>query len=200
MALRTYNIFAYFPERMLKFANPTRYIAWENKTLVSPTDCLWSLSPCKNSHIDRASVTHQNVTDPFVVLSWCWCLSTGDCLCAGRDSCCMLHHHLAISHSDHLLTFRNLTLPYVSSKAFLCSLICDLKNCTVWKKWFLYSPDMLLQKCHTFRNCVQYEVWFSLSACSHSWFSSVFLHPFRKLHFQNCNFLCVFYYPTVIAV
>jgi hypothetical protein len=142
----------------VEIPNPTSYVTWENKTLVSPTDCLWSLLQYTNSHIDRASVTHQNVTGPFVVFSCCWCLSTGDCLCSGWDRCYMLHHHLEISHSDHLLTFCNPILPSVSSKAFLCSLICDLKNCTVSKKWFLYSLDMLLQKCHLFRNCVQYEV------------------------------------------
>lgn len=148
MAVRTSNIFVYFPERMLKVPNPTRYITWENKTLVSPTDHFSSLLQCKNSPIDTASVTHQNITGPFVVLSCCRYLSTGDCLCAGWDRCCMLHHHLAISHSDHLLTFCNLILPSVSSKAFLCSLICDLKKCTVSENWFLYSVDILLQKCY----------------------------------------------------
>jgi len=154
MVLKTSSFFVYFPERMLKFPNPTRHIThwcllqtayeacYSVKTLTS-IELLWSI---------------KTLTGAFVVLSCCWYFSNGHCLCAGWNRCCMLHHHLAISHSDHLLTFCNLVLPSVSSKAFLCSLICDLKNCTVSKKLFLYSLDMSLQKCRMFRNCVQYMV------------------------------------------
>jgi len=113
----------------------------------------------------------------------------------------MLHHHLAISHSDHLLTFCNLILPSVSSKTFLCSLICDLKKLYGFEKTDFYILSISYCK-----NVICLEIVFSIRwslVCQNFLILDIQVYCSIRLSnfiFMTIIFCVLFYYPAVTAI